>query len=91
MHMNMNLQLTVFFTEEQAAEFLRHIEGEGGGQQFVRRCQELLRIELARSGIRRLVLTGQDPERWFRYRDNYGSGGFQSRLGREPVSRGSMF
>lgn len=76
----MHLTLTVYFpTLDQYHEFMRHIEGEGGGQHFVRYCQQKMDTV-----NHRLTLTGEDVEKWFRYRNEYGSGGFQSRLGRGP-------
>jgi hypothetical protein len=89
--MNMRLQLRVKFTLAEFDEFLRPISGAAGGQQFIRRCQSMLRGNYTLTGERVLVLDGEDAERWFRYRDAYGSGGFQSRLGRPPKAQKSLF
>jgi hypothetical protein len=80
--MNLPLTLVVEFSDVQHLAFMRSISGDGGGQQFVRYCQ----AKIARSGVNRWTLTlrGEDVERWFRYRDDYGDGGFQQRLGRQP-------
>lgn len=84
--MNMRKTMVVEFTPEQLAEFQRPIVGAGGGQQFVRACQE--KIKLTRHGgsdkwcAGTLTLVDSEIDTWFRYRDAYGSGGFQSRLGR---------
>lgn len=76
----MNLTLTVYFTPEEWRLFMKPIVGNGGGQIFVRKCQAK-----ACKQHRALSLTGEDVNRWFRYRDNYGSGGFQQRMGRSGL------
>lgn len=85
--MNMLLKLEIHFTRTQLEEFLRPISGDGGGQQFVRRCQSIVRQQNTRrepgTGAV-LTLLGDDVERWIRYRNEYGDGGFQRRLGRTP-------
>lgn len=80
----MKLTLTVEFSEQERIKFMDSIAGAGGGQQFVRYCQSMLAAQNMRNpnGSATLTLTGSDVDKWFRYRDEYGSGGFQSRLGR---------
>lgn len=89
--MNMALELLVIFTSEQKDEFCRPIAGTGGGQNFVRRCGAMLLEQNENPGNTRvtwfLKINGSDPEKWFRYRDDYGDGGFQSRLGRKPKQK----
>ena len=79
--MNMRLTLSVRFTREQWEEFCRPISGTGGGQGFVRRLAARRAIP-DDAGDVTLVLTGEDVERWFRYRDYRHGGGFEQRLGR---------
>lgn len=72
--------LYVTFTSPQWAEFHRAIAGHGGGQQFVRRMQQKALAQLRQTGRLTLAVSGDDAERWLRYRDSYGDGGFQQRL-----------
>lgn len=76
----MHLSLTIHFTPDEWQHFMRPITGAGGGQIFIRRCQEHVDYR-----NRSLSLTGEDVDRWFRYRDQYGHGGFQSRLGHKAA------
>lgn len=73
----MRIQMTVHFDREEWKNFMRPITGNGGGQVFIRTLQ-------ARADYRNksIALTDNECARFFRYRDAYGGGGFQSRLGR---------
>lgn len=72
------------FDHKQWSAFHAFIAGSGGGQQFVRRMQGLARTQHERTGRYELTIENDDVETWFRYRDEYGDGGFQQRLGRAP-------
>lgn len=67
------------FTEGDAAAFMRPISGDGGGQRFVRACQAKMCGYPPTSGCY-IPLAEEEFEKWIRYRDAYGRGGFQSRL-----------
>lgn len=89
----MKLTLIVKFTESEYVEFMGSIAGTGGGQEFVRHCQRLAGDQnnlgsRQPTGTRELTLHDEDVNKWFRYRDAYGSGGFQSRLGRAAQQEG---
>ena len=75
----MFLNMQVSMSPSEFEDFMRPISGDGGGQQFVRKMQTLARKTTFGGAV---MVTGDDVEKWFRYRDDYGSGGFQSRLGR---------
>jgi hypothetical protein len=84
----MELTLIVSMTPAEFSKFIQPIAGDGGGQIFVRRMQDAARLQNRKAKTeakRELMISGSDVERWFKYRDNYGPGGFQTRLGRPPA------
>lgn len=65
--------MTIVLSDQEKGLLLRPVRGEGGWQCLLRRLQAQLSGSV-------LHLTIRDVERIRKYRDRYGSGGWQTRL-----------
>jgi hypothetical protein len=67
-------EMTIVLLEAERAQLMKPVRGEGGWQRLLRRLQ-------AQTDGYSLSLAARDVEMIRKYRDRYGSGGWQTRLG----------